>query len=492
MSNRRRVRLCLEELERRLTPSTIVNSTSTNWSGYAVSAGSGTSSGPAASNGVSLVQASWTVPTAKSSSTTTYSAAWVGIDGYNSSTVEQIGTDSDYIAGKGGGPQYYAWIELYPNDYWVWSLPGTTNGAVPPMKAGDTINAQVSYQVVNGAGQFSLSLNDITAGYNYQAIFTYSTPFNGNGELVSNQGTLAFSLNGNSATAYDPFLSSSAVGGAQHPVTSAIEGLSAAYTLNSRTGTVNKWITNSDGTYAPVDRSSADWIQESPGTTVTNFSPLTFSGAQATIGGVTGPISSSWPSGYSIYHITLVSQRNSPEDTVSALSNSGSSFTITYGTSAGKNGPAGPHSQFVADSTDASSVARQTSSVVVASLGISSATTTGSTVHVNVVQVSPSAYLDVLPSRGPSRVGNDSPHGDGASELQPDPAPIAMASMQMTPPAIPEDATQAFELGSLPALDAYFADQAGTDVASAAAPGIVWESDAQLDGLLADPSDGDE
>ena len=60
---------------------TPIASTSSNWSGYAASA-------PA--NSVSYVAGSWVVPTA-SSKTNGYSSVWVGIDGYNSSTVEQIG-----------------------------------------------------------------------------------------------------------------------------------------------------------------------------------------------------------------------------------------------------------------------------------------------------------------------------------------------------------------------------------------------------------------
>src|SRR5262249_15859291 len=40
-----------------------------------------------------------------------YSSFWVGIDGDNSNTVEQTGTDSDWINGE---PVYYAWYEFYP------------------------------------------------------------------------------------------------------------------------------------------------------------------------------------------------------------------------------------------------------------------------------------------------------------------------------------------------------------------------------------------
>ena len=78
------------------------HSASTNWSGYAVSGfGQYTS-----------VLASWTQPAVDCGMTpNAYSSFWVGLDGDTSSTVEQIGTDSDCINGT---PTYYAWYELYP------------------------------------------------------------------------------------------------------------------------------------------------------------------------------------------------------------------------------------------------------------------------------------------------------------------------------------------------------------------------------------------
>ena len=44
------------------------------------------------------VKGSWTQPTATCTNKTAYSSFWVGLDGYNSNSVEQIGTDSDYRA----------------------------------------------------------------------------------------------------------------------------------------------------------------------------------------------------------------------------------------------------------------------------------------------------------------------------------------------------------------------------------------------------------
>ena len=82
------------------------NATSTNWSGYAVT-------GPDGS--VTDVKGSWKVPDVVCSSPGTpnsYASFWVGIDGYGSNTVEQIGTDSDC---SGGNAVYYAWYEFYPH-----------------------------------------------------------------------------------------------------------------------------------------------------------------------------------------------------------------------------------------------------------------------------------------------------------------------------------------------------------------------------------------
>jgi hypothetical protein len=135
---RRQTRLCLEELESRLVPSGGNPATSTNWSGYAVNSGNGS---------VTAVSGSWIVPTV-SGTGTTYSSAWVGIDGYNSSSVEQTGTEMDVINGK---PQYSAWYEMYP------SFPVTLNMSIKP---GDTMTASVTYNTTSGI--FTLAIKDVT------------------------------------------------------------------------------------------------------------------------------------------------------------------------------------------------------------------------------------------------------------------------------------------------------------------------------------------
>jgi hypothetical protein len=125
-------------------------SDSTNWSGYAVLGSSFTSA-----------EASWIVPAANCEGVKgdQYSAFWVGLDGYSSSTVEQTGTLSD-CAGK--KPSYYAWYEFYPNPmYEVTSVP-----IVP----GDVISASVVY---NG-GKFKVTIKNQTTGQSYSTSATVS------------------------------------------------------------------------------------------------------------------------------------------------------------------------------------------------------------------------------------------------------------------------------------------------------------------------------
>ena len=114
------------------------NSTSTNWSGYAVTGGRYTS-----------VSSSWTQPTA-SCSGTAYSSFWVGLDGDTSNTVEQTGTDADC---SGSTPQYYAWYEMYPK------FPVNYSN---PVRPGDHMSASVT---TNGSGSFTLTISDSTQGW---------------------------------------------------------------------------------------------------------------------------------------------------------------------------------------------------------------------------------------------------------------------------------------------------------------------------------------
>ncbi|MCI4346379.1 MAG: G1 family endopeptidase [Thermoplasmata archaeon] len=124
----------------------VTNTSSTNWAGFAV-----TSSKYA----VTDVRASWTVPAISGSCpllTNAYSSFWVGMDGYSSTTVEQIGTDSDCT---GGSPSYYAWYEYFPNP--------TRLITSVKISTGDKIYAEVNYT----GGGFLLTLKDTTTGKSF-------------------------------------------------------------------------------------------------------------------------------------------------------------------------------------------------------------------------------------------------------------------------------------------------------------------------------------
>jgi hypothetical protein len=116
--------------------------TSSNWSGYAVTGSDFT-----------YADGSWHVPQVSCSKTpNTYSAFWVGIDGYSDSTVEQIGTASDC---SGTAPKYYAWYEFYP------AGPVLIDMNVSP---GDVMNGSVTYS----DGEFSVFLHDHTTGAEFK------------------------------------------------------------------------------------------------------------------------------------------------------------------------------------------------------------------------------------------------------------------------------------------------------------------------------------
>jgi hypothetical protein len=171
----------------------ISHSTSTNWSGYAVTGGRYTS-----------VSSSWTEP-AVSCTKTTYSSFWVGLDGDTSNTVEQTGTDSDCANRR---PVYYAWYEMYP------AYPVNLSGTVRP---GDHMSASVT---TNGSGSFTLTISDSTQGWTYTTHATLASaqlssaeviaeaPSSGNRVLpLANFGTVNFTgstVNGAALTSSSP------------------------------------------------------------------------------------------------------------------------------------------------------------------------------------------------------------------------------------------------------------------------------------------------
>jgi hypothetical protein len=133
---------------------------SDNWSGYAIAA----TSGSLPKGAVTMARASWIVPMAtctgsSEGATEGYASFWVGIDGWTSNTVEQIGTDSDCVSpatGKGNTPSYYAWFEFYPQSAYYIGNP-SNNFKGYSVVAGDSISAEVS---ASGNGSFTVTITD--------------------------------------------------------------------------------------------------------------------------------------------------------------------------------------------------------------------------------------------------------------------------------------------------------------------------------------------
>jgi len=121
--------------------SSLTDSDSTNWSGYAVTGSNGA---------FTSVSTSWTQPsiTGCTSSDPTgltksspYAAFWDGLDGYNSDSVEQTGTIG-YCSGASA--KYYAWYEMYPAGSVVYSN---------PVEPGDAMSASVTYAKSTTSGR---------------------------------------------------------------------------------------------------------------------------------------------------------------------------------------------------------------------------------------------------------------------------------------------------------------------------------------------------
>lgn len=114
---------------------------SINWSGYAVTARPGA---------FHTVSAAWIEPRVNCRGVTVRRLAsfWVGLDGANSGSVEQIGTDADC---RRTTPVYFAWWEMFPKP----SVRLRT-----PVRPGDHMSASVTFR---GAGRgFALFIQDST------------------------------------------------------------------------------------------------------------------------------------------------------------------------------------------------------------------------------------------------------------------------------------------------------------------------------------------
>jgi Peptidase A4 family len=126
---------------------------SANWSGFAdVESGS---------KRVSSVSGQWVIPNVECPSglyqyQDTFVANWVGIDGFSSETVEQLGSATECFEGVS---YYYVWYEMYPAGTVVEGTAACININVDCPQPGDRVSASIT---VTPGGNYTLSLTDFT------------------------------------------------------------------------------------------------------------------------------------------------------------------------------------------------------------------------------------------------------------------------------------------------------------------------------------------
>jgi hypothetical protein len=132
---------------------------SQNWSGYAAHAKT-----------YKKISASWAEPAAHCTGSRTFSSFWVGLDGYNSPTVEQTGSEVDC---RSGHARYYAWYEMYP------APPVNFRSPVHP---GDHFTGSVTF---TGGGHYTLALQDTTQGWSHTVHKTQNGGNNSSAEVIA-------------------------------------------------------------------------------------------------------------------------------------------------------------------------------------------------------------------------------------------------------------------------------------------------------------------
>ena len=128
--------------------------TGSTWSGYVVQ-GPADPFAAAPFTTFSSVSATWTQPVVDCTTPNARVSIWVGLDGWGSSTVEQIGTWA--VCGSAVAPSYYkAFWEMYAGSQ-------SSGGMAFDLYPGDQVQASVTY---TSAG-FVMSIKDNTTGQNF-------------------------------------------------------------------------------------------------------------------------------------------------------------------------------------------------------------------------------------------------------------------------------------------------------------------------------------
>ncbi|HEX8814335.1 MAG TPA: G1 family glutamic endopeptidase [Terriglobales bacterium] len=160
----------------------VIVSYNTAWAGYAVT---GTD--------FTFVQGSWIVTAVDCTKTpNTDSSEWVGIDGWSSNTVEQIGTDADC---NGKSPFYWVWYEFYPYG----SVVINTVSIAP----GNKFSASVTY---DGDENYTVAIKNESTGESFSKKVKFDGAF-GSGAPKRNSAEWIMEMDGNKLSDFgvDPF-----------------------------------------------------------------------------------------------------------------------------------------------------------------------------------------------------------------------------------------------------------------------------------------------
>lgn len=128
-----------------------------NWAGYV-----------ARGKDFRSVSARWTEPAVTCGSTDEKFAPWVGIDGYRSDTVQQVGVATDCSSGK---PVYRAWYETVPQPPVYYAL---------PVQAGDVIAGEVS----RSGSAYTMTISNVTRNWKRSVTKTHPEAENVSAEVA--------------------------------------------------------------------------------------------------------------------------------------------------------------------------------------------------------------------------------------------------------------------------------------------------------------------
>ncbi|WP_036718189.1 G1 family glutamic endopeptidase [Paenibacillus sp. JCM 10914] len=140
------------QLEASAKPRRNIGWVSSNWSGYSVTGSKGT---------FKRISAKWNVPLVRPSQGSSYSSAWIGIDGYGNTDLIQTGTGHDYVDGKA---YYYAWWEILPASVTVIPL---------PVHPGDRMHALI---VRRSGSKWLICLRNTTRNWTFRTVQRYTGP----------------------------------------------------------------------------------------------------------------------------------------------------------------------------------------------------------------------------------------------------------------------------------------------------------------------------